>query len=109
MLRTLIAISAGLIISSTAFAEPLSLTDKQMDQVTAGSFAFDSESQPALAGASPTGGQAGVEGPLEESFGPNASVHPNLAAWIAHGGKPPSSPSQGRAGDHTPLVFGRDQ
>lgn len=36
MIRTLMSVSAALMISTAAYAEPLSLSDKEMDRVTAG-------------------------------------------------------------------------
>ena len=62
----------------------MTLTDAQMDTVTAGSFKFVAGSQPSVAGANPVGGQAGTGGPLTASFGPNSTVHPNGQAWTAH-------------------------
>lgn len=106
-----LALSAGsfFLLSVAAFAEPIQLSDQQLDQVTGGSFVFDPTSRPALAGANPTGGQAGENGPLEISFGPNSTVHPTLSAWVTHTDASGFSPSQGKAGLHTPLDFGFDK
>ena len=104
MLRVTLAAMAVVFTVGVANAEPLKLTDTQMDGVTAGSFVFAGGSQPNLAGANPIGGQ----GDLLASFGPNAGEHPNLAAWGTHTDASGFSPNQGQAGLHTPLDFGSD-
>ena len=104
MLRTSLAAVAVVFTVSVANAEPLKLTDTQMDGVTAGSFKFAEGSQPFLAEASPIGGQGGLAG----SFGPNSGLHPTLAAWVTHTDVSGFSPSRGQAGAHTPLDNGGD-
>ena len=93
ILRSLLVVSTAVLFSTAAHAQPLTfedqrpltLTDAQMDTVTAGSFKFVAGSKPTVAGASPVGGQAGSTGSLLRlSFSPNSTVHPNLQAWMAH-------------------------
>ena len=92
ILRSLLVVSTAVLFSTAAHAQPLTfedqrpltLTDAQMDTVTAGSFKFVAGSKPSVAGAKPVGGQAGPGGPLTESFGPHSIVHPNGLAWTAH-------------------------
>lgn len=64
--------------------DQLKLEVEELEERIAPSFIFAEGSQPDTAGASPSGGQAGTDGPLETSFGPNSTVHPNGSAWTAH-------------------------
>lgn len=68
-------------VGGAAIAEPVELSEAQLDRVTAGSFEFIGGSAPDVAGAEPVGGQGGQ---YVTSFGPNSGLHPTGAAWIAH-------------------------
>lgn len=68
--------------------QKLKLEVEELEERIAPSFIFADGSQPDTAGASPTGGQAGTGGPLEASFGPNSTVHPNGNAWTGHAQSP---------------------
>jgi len=80
----------------------LKLEIEELEERIAPSFVFNPSSQPAMAGADPTGGQGGLPG----SFGPNSDDHPTKDAWVVHGDRGSNS---GVAFAHTPLDNGGNE